>query len=202
MDVATGELVEGSNIVLDGSRIAAVGADIAFPPGAEIVDANGLYAIPGLWDTHTHSVWSPEALETFLPLYVAQGVTGIRDMGGTLQSLAAARDSLRAGRVAWPRIVAAGLIVDGDEPVDASISVGVGDTASARRAVDSLARAGADFIKVYTLLERDVYFAVVEAARAAGLPVAGHVPASVTPEEAARAGQRSIEHLLDELDLI
>lgn len=202
VDVETGRLVEGVNIAIDGTRITAAGAEVEIGPGARVVDATGLFALPGLWDMHTHSLWSADALATFLPLYVAQGITGIRDMGGTLASLAAARDSLLGGRVAWPRIVAAGLVVDGAPPVDASISVGVADSATAYSAVDSLARAGADFIKVYTLLEREVYFALVRAAKAAALPVAGHVPASVTPTEAARAGQRSIEHLLDELDLV
>ena len=76
----------------------------------------------------------------------------------------------------------------------------VSDAVSAAAAVDSLARAGADFIKVYTLLSKEAYFAAIAEARHVGLPVAGHVPAAVTVEEAARAGQRSIEHLRDEIE--
>jgi hypothetical protein len=97
-------------------------------------------------------------------------------------------------------VIAAGEVLDGPQPVQADISIPVADAAGATAAVDSLAQAGVDFIKVYTLLPRDAYFAVLAEARRLGLAVAGHVPAAVTPEEAALAGQRSIEHLRDEIE--
>jgi imidazolonepropionase-like amidohydrolase len=202
VDVVTGQLRPHTTVVLAGTRIVAVGPtdSTPAPPGSDLIDGRGRYLIPGLWDMHTHSLWSEEALSTFLPLYVAEGVTGIRDMGGRLDILAAARDSLRRGHAPFPRLIAAGMILDGPEPVNADISIGVADAACARAAVDSLGRAGVDFIKVYTLLPREAYFAALAEARRLGLPVAGHVPASVTPEAAARAGQRSIEHLREEIE--
>ena len=84
--------------------------------------------------------------------------------------------------------------------MQADVSIPVADPVSATAAVDSLADAGADFIKVYTLLPREAYFATLTEARRVGLAVVGHVPAAVTPDEAARAGQRSIEHLRDEIE--
>jgi len=140
------------------------------------------------------------AVATFLPAYVANGVTGIRDMGGDLRILTAVRDSIRSGSPRFPRICAAGAVLDGPEPVDPSISIAVADSKGARPAVDSLRNAGADFLKVYTLLTRAGYFAIVTDAHRTGMPVAGHVPAEVTPAEAAAAGQRSVEHLNDELE--
>jgi imidazolonepropionase-like amidohydrolase len=189
-------------VIVLGSRIAEVGpaAATAVPQDARVIEGGGRFLIPGLWDMHTHSLWSPAAMRMFLPLYVAQGVTGIRDMGGRLSILAAFRDSRRRDDPPWPRVIAAGEILDGPQPVQADISIPVADAVSATAAVDSLAHAGADFIKVYTLLPREAYFAVLAEARRAGLSVAGHVPASVTPEEAALAGQRSIEHLRDEIE--
>ena len=97
-------------------------------------------------------------------------------------------------------MIAGGLILDGPEPVDPSVSVAVSDASEAMEAVDMLAANGVDFIKVYTLLPRDAYFAVIERARAIGLPVAGHVPAAVSIAEAVAAGQASIEHLRAELE--
>lgn len=204
VDVVTGQLQPHSTVVFAGARITAVGptAEMALPRGTEVFDGRGLYVIPGLWDMHVHALWSPEIPGTFLPLFVALGVTGIRDMGGRLDVLTTTRDLLRAGDQPWPRVIAAGLVVDGPQPVEPSISIPVGDASSARAAVDSLARAGVDFIKVYTLLPGEAFFEVVAAAGRIGLPVAGHVPGAVTPEEAARAGQRSIEHLRDELELL
>lgn len=202
VDVVAGRVRPNSTVIVIGSRITGVGpvATTTVPRGARVIDGNGRFLIPGLWDMHSHSLWSPGAMRTFLPLYVAQGVTGIRDMGGTLEILRAFRDSVSRGDPAWPRVVAAGAILDGPEPVQADVSIAVSDAASAIRAVDSLLKSGADFIKVYTLLPKDAYLALIAEGRRVGLPVAGHVPAALTPEEAARAGQRSIEHLRDELD--
>jgi hypothetical protein len=149
---------------------------------------------------HAHSLWSTEAMQTFLPLYVAQGVTGIRDMGGRLSVLVAFRESVTRDNPPWPRVIAAGEVLDGPQPVQTDISIPVSDAARATVAVDSLSHAGVDFIKVYTLLPREAYFATLAEARRVGLPVAGHVPAAITPEEAALAGQRSIEHLSDEIE--
>jgi len=202
VDVVSGTLRPHTTVIVVGSRIAGVApsAATAVPRGARVIDGGGRFLIPGLWDMHSHSLWSPVAMQTFLPLYVAQGVTGIRDMGGRLAVLAAFRDSLRRDDPPWPRVIAAGEVLDGPQPVQADISIPVSDAARATVTVDSLARAGVDFIKVYTLLPREAYFAVLAEARRVGLHVAGHVPAAVTPEDAALAGQRSIEHLRDEIE--
>ena len=202
VDVVSGTLRPHTTVIVVGARISAVAPAAAtnVPAGAVVIDGGGRFLIPGLWDMHSHSLWSPEAMLTFLPLYVAQGVTGIRDMGGRLSVLAAFRDSLRLGDSPWPRVVAAGEVLDGPQPVQADISIPVSDAASATAAVDSLAQAGVDFIKVYTQLSRETYFAVLAEARRVRLHVAGHVPAAVTPDEAALAGQRSIEHLRDEIE--
>ncbi len=202
VNVLAGKLRPHTTVVIVGRRITQVGpaATVAAPKGAKVIDGRGRYLIPGLWDMHSHSLWSLEAMRSFLPLYVSQGVTGIRDMGGTLAVLAAFRDSVTRVNPPWPRVVASGEILDGPKPVQADISIPVADSAAAIAAVDSLARAHVDFIKVYTLLPRNAYYATIAEAHRMGLPVAGHVPASVTPEEAARAGQRSIEHMRDEIE--
>jgi len=165
-----------------------------------VVDGSGKFLIPGLWDFHVHALFDPEAARTFLPRFVAAGVTGIRDMGGSLEVLRAVRWALLAGTLVGPRIVAAGAVIDGPEPVDPSVSIAVGDSATASAALDSLVRAGADFVKVYTLLPREVYFVLLREAWRRGLTVAGHVPESVSVREAADSGQRSIEHLRDEVE--
>lgn len=204
VDVVDGMLRPHSMVIVEGHLITAVvpSADSLVPPNARLLDGAGRFLIPGLWDMHSHALWSREAVRTFLPAYAAQGITGIRDMGGRLDILAAVRDSLESGQRPWPRIVAAGVVLDGPTPVQPDISLAVADSAEAAAAVDSLARSGADFIKVYTLLPREAYLAVLARARRHGLSVAGHVPADVTPEQAARAGQQSIEHLRDEIETL
>jgi len=202
VDVAAGLLVSGQNVVVRGGRIVAAGdtARVAVPPGATVVDGRGRYLIPGLWDMHVHALFDAEVARTFLPRFVAEGVTGVRDMGGTVEVMRAARFALLAGTLVGPRIVAAGRILDGPQPVDPSVSIAVGTPDQARAAVDSLAQKGVDFIKVYTLLPRAAYFAALHEAARLHLPVAGHVPGDVTTLEAVDSGQRSIEHLRDEVE--
>ena len=201
VDIEDGTLRSDMAILVTGERITSVLStrEAEIPETIETFDGNGLFVIPGLWDMHVHALWDQEIADAFLPLFVVNGITGIRDMGGALEVLSKVRAAEQSGEVVLPRIVAAGPILDGPEPVHPSVSIAVSTPKDAIQAVDSLAAAGVDFIKVYTLLPREAYFAILQAARRYDLPVAGHVPASVTPEEAAESGQVSIEHLRDEL---
>lgn len=202
VDVATGERVPDQTVVVSGSRITAVGprqgrGAVRVASGARVVDGTGGYLIPGLWDMHVHALPGerrPRALETFFPLFVANGVTGVRDMGDALDTLRAVR-ARRA--LTSPRLVAAGPLVDGPKPTVPDLSIAVATPADAEKIVDSLASGGVDFIKVYSRLPRDTYSAIAAAARRRGLPFAGHVPVEVSVSDASSAGQASIEHLAE-----
>jgi imidazolonepropionase-like amidohydrolase len=202
VDVAAGQLLPDQSVVVRGDRILRTGdaAGTGVPVGAMVVDGRGRFVIPGLWDMHVHALFDAEVARAFLPAFVAYGVTGVRDMGGKVNVMRAARFAVLAGTLVGPRIVAAGAVLDGPQPVDPSVSLAVGTPDQARTAVDSLANSGADFIKVYTLLPRAAYFAALREAARLHLPVAGHVPTDVTTREAADSGQRSIEHLRDEVE--
>ena len=164
--VDTGQLLEDRTVVITGDRIAAVSAHAKPPKGAQTIDATGKFLIPGLWDMHVHALWTDDTPERVFPLFLANGVTGIRDMGSPLP----VPDSLRwraavaSGTVLGPRIVAAGRLVDGPQPVWPG-SLGVGNPKQARDAVDSLREAGVDFIQVYSRLLRDCCFAIGEEAK-------------------------------------
>lgn len=202
VDILVGRLVAHRDVLISGENISAVEShrhDRPVAAGGSVLDGRGKFLVPGLWDMHVHALWDRSAMTSFMPLFVSQGVTGVRDMGGTLELLREARDSIAAG--AWyPRVVGPGPIIDGPEPVQREISVAVGDSTRARLVVDSMADGGADFIKVYTMLPRAAFVAVLDEASRRHLAVVGHVPADVTPEEAARLGMRSMEHLRDEIE--
>src|SRR5215469_14025128 len=159
----------------------------------KIVDARGKFLIPGLWDMHTHMAGinaSPTwAKEVLLPLLVANGITGIRDMGGDLDALLAWRRAIESGQMIAPHIVAGGPMLlparrPGATPAPADPSVlRIGSPEEARDSVDSLQKRGADFIKIIQL-PRDSYFAVAEEARKDGISFVGHVPPRVTATEA------------------
>ncbi|MGE0555887.1 MAG: amidohydrolase family protein [Gemmatimonadales bacterium] len=185
-------------VVVEGDRITAVGPSdrVRVPSNARLLDGRGKFLIPGLWDMHVHGFWSPAITATFAPLFVANGVTGVRDMGSPLpvdQQLAWQRE-IATGRRLGPRVVLAGKIVDGPSPIWPG-SIAVADPAQGRAAVRSLQRDGVGFVKVYELLPRLAFFAIADEARRLDLPFEGHVPSSVSALEAAEAGQRSIEHL-------
>jgi len=192
IDTDTGKEAPDQTVVVADGKIAEVGKtkNLAAPTSARIVDGRGKYLIPGLWDMHVHGT----RFDGTLPLYIANGVTGVREMFGPPDANKF-RAELAAKHLVAPHIYLASPIVDGKPPVwPDSIEVATAD--EARRAVDEQKQRGADFIKVYSLLSRDAYFAIVDEARRQSIPVAGHVPNSVTLLEAAAAKQQSIEHLI------
>jgi imidazolonepropionase-like amidohydrolase len=191
VDLADGRIVPNSTVMITGQTVASVTRNSDRPAAARVVDGRGLFLIPGLWDMHAHMEASGESS---LPLYVANGVTGIRDMGSNLSLILTMREATSAGRVLGPRIFAAGPILD-DAPGDWPFRMRVKTVEDGRAAVQLLKRRGVDLIKVHDHTPRDVFFAIVEEARLQNLPVAGHVPVGVTVEEAINAGQGDIEHL-------
>jgi len=195
IDVAGGPSRSDATVVVRGNRIASIGSgDSAIVPGdARVVEGRGKFLIPGLWDMHVHAAWR-ETAEPFAELFVANGITGIREMWGDLGVIRDWRSHVADRDGARPRIYAAGNLVDGPNPVWPN-SNRAADAREGRELVRSLRRDGADFIKVYSRLPRDAYFAIAEEAKTLGIPFAGHVTIAVTAAEASDAGQRSIEHL-------
>jgi len=194
VDVETGSTHPSQTIVIEGTRMKAVGdaTQLATPKGARIVDGTGKFLIPGLWDMHVHAT-GPGVDRLFLPVLVANGVTGVREMFGTFRWYADARAMARRGEIVMPRLVGSGHILDGKPQIWQSVEVS--DAAQARHAVDSLARGGAAFIKVYSRLTPDEFRAAADEAKKHNLSFAGHVPALVSVDEALSLGMASIEHL-------
>lgn len=207
VDVESGELRPDHTVLISADRIEAIGpsARVRVPALTTAVDARGKYLIPGLWDMHAHTGGEPITRELYFPRWVAHGVTGIRDMAGDCHDPCSAgethaehvrqwRLAISDGTLVGPRIVASGPLVDGPQPLHDG-SLVVSSEVEARRAVQHTEQRGADFIKVYSLLPREAYFALADEAKRRGIRFAGHVPISVTVDEAARAGQASMEHL-------
>jgi imidazolonepropionase-like amidohydrolase len=200
IDVRTGRLLPDETVVIIGDRITALSRHAHIPADAKIVDAKGQFVIPGLWDMHAHALWSADQMKRMFDLFLANGITGIRDMGSPLPVSETMnwRTKVNSGAILGPRIVAAGKLVDGPQPVwPGSIAAGTGE--QARDAVETLQKEGVDFIKVYSRLPREAYFALASEAKKDGIPFVGHVPIYVSASEASAAGQRSIEHLSEVL---
>lgn len=189
----------GMTVIVAGQRIVSIDKSSAakIPPGAQVIDGTGKYLIPGLWDMHVHEIfgdWVPEDEEITPLLFVANGITGVRDMGGALEPLKKWRARAASGEMIAPRMVISGPMLDGPVPHFPS-SAPVKDAADGRRVVDELVDAGVDFIKIQSFIPRDGYFAAAEESKKRGIVFVGHVPDAIRAVEASNAGQKSIEHL-------
>ncbi len=199
-------------VLISGGRITAVGATtgVAIPRGARVLDGRGQYLVPGLWDAHGHMALAGEAA---LPVYVVNGVTTVRDLGGEVSTLLAWRREIGAATRVGPRLLVAGPTIEGAWWLDRVLfALANGDSLlrtfpifqlsprvrlatpdQAAGIVDSLVRLGVDLVK-FRNLRGDEFRALGIATRRRGVPLVGHAPRDVSLGEAAEAGMRSIEH--------
>jgi hypothetical protein len=188
VDVRTGDVQPNRTVLILGGRIDAVGraAETRVPPGARVVDGSGKYLIPGLWDMHTHVTGFGRAA---LPLLLAHGVTGVRDMGARhFAEARGLRDSIAAGHLLGPRVRIASPVVEHPDWLAAARRMG--DAAGtpwtlyerfgpssvdeAVAWVDSVAALGADHLKVRNWPAEEVGRALVARAAQRGLPLVAH----------------------------
>jgi hypothetical protein len=182
--------VEDAVVVVENGRFAAVGrrGAVAVPPSARRVDVKGRTIVPGLWDMHAHY----EQVE-WGPVYLAAGVTTVRDCGNEMSFIRSVRDTVEAGRGLGPHLVLA-CIVDGDGPG----SVG---TSRLRRAeeipalIAGFKEAGCAQVKIYSSLDPRLIALLSKAAHEAGMTVTGHIPIGIGAVHAVEAGMDQINHM-------
>lgn len=199
---ATGRPAQRDQTVLiESGRITAVGATgrIKVPKSAKKIDASGKFLLPGFWDMHVHlagvtadASWGKQVQ---LPLLLANGITGVRDMGGDLEALLSWQRDAESGALLAPHIIAAGpfLTASGKKTPE---QYPVHNAEEARAAVDELKTRGANFIKIISMPSRGAFFTVADESKKQGLSFVGHLPFEISAAEASDAGMRSIEHLL------
>lgn len=187
-------------LVMAGQRVIAEGPanSIKLPTGARVIDGRGKFLVPGLWDMHVHVAgltadpsWSQQVL---LPLLLANGIVGIRDMGGDINTLLSWQRREQAGTLLSPAIIASGpFLVAGGKKTRDQIPVATPD--EARAAVREIKASGANFVKIISLPSREVFFAVAEESKRQNIPFVGHLPLAISALEASSAGMRGIEHI-------
>ena len=173
IDMVDSNVRTGVTIIINGSTISSVGSKTTIPKNATVIDGKGKYLIPGLWDMHTHTL-RPERIEVNFPLFIANGITGIRDMAMPLENLDLLkvwRREIREGTRIGPRIFASGATLGGARR---QLTIPVTTEAEARQAVITLKQRGADFIKVVSLLPRAAFLAAADEARKQKLDIVGH----------------------------
>lgn len=205
VDVVAGKTLADQTVLIHGALITAVGpsASTTVPSGARVVNGQGQYLIPGLWDMHIHLRSNPAERDktladenaAMLELFVANGVVGVREMGGDLSDhIFTWRNEIRSGKRIGPRIVTPGRKLDVAEPSWPG-SLAVTTPEEARNAVVQMKEKGADFIKVYfAQVEQQVFKSVMDEAHRVGLKVTGHLPTNLSLQTAFEVGLDGIEH--------
>ena len=202
-------VVSDQTLLVRDGKIERYGpaATTKVPRDAKIIDGKGRYVIPGLSDMHIHFLSgrfldgaaesvkkaAAESVEPEVFLFIANGVTTVRNTGGD-ESVVKLRDDINAGKMEGPRIFVASMPIDGDPPIIPSGKNGFGTAEKARAYVRETAAKKFDMIKVYSTLSTPVFDAVVDEAHKVGLPVIGHLPMPIDFDHAL-TGMRSIEHL-------
>ena len=203
IDAATG-LRPSQTVLLRGNRIVDVRAEMPTrtTPNTHVIDGTGRYLIPGLWDAHVHLVFEPDLTSSMFRLFLAHGVTSVRDTGGQLHLVKPERDRSQQDPTAAPRVKIAGplldglpVVYDGKSPFNPHLGVGAGNISTANELVDSFLAANVDLLKAYEMLQPEVFRRILLRGQSADVPVTGHVPLSMDVVDAVDAGLTSMEHL-------
>jgi imidazolonepropionase-like amidohydrolase len=193
IDVRTGTGQPNATVLVDGDRIVSVSPQ-ELPESANVIDASGAWLLPGLIEMHAHTTGNPLKWKIH-HLYLAYGVTTVRDTGGNLTLLRLLREQLEQNSHVGPRIFFAGPLLDGATPVWPPMSIMVDTPIRARAAVEFLASQGVDFIKIYNWVPEASLRAILESAHQHGLRVTGHVPRMITMTRAIQLGMDCLEHI-------
>jgi imidazolonepropionase-like amidohydrolase len=187
-DPETLKVTPDQTILIEGTRIRSVGNGGKLPPGATVIDAAGMMALPGLWDMHVHLSGNDGLLD------IAAGVTTVRDLANDIDDLAARRRRYDSGEEIGPRVIAAGFI-DGPGPYQGPSRILAATADEARKYVRMYHDLGYPQIKIYSSLDPQIVPKVYEEAHALGMRVSGHIPAFMTAEQCVRLGQDEIQHM-------
>jgi len=181
----------GMTVLITNNRIVKIGKaqELKVADEVQLIDGSGKYLIPGLWDMHTH--WYKKE---YLPLFFANGVTGIRVMWGAPEHLQWRKESAE-GKLLCPRMEIGTPIIDGPNPMWPG-SIAISNAEEAQAAVHRFKDEGYDFIKVLNNLPREAFLAIAEECEKLEIPFAGHFPFTLSSAEAVETGLKSNEHLI------
>ncbi len=180
-----GRPVDNATVVIEGNRIRRVATGkVDFSKEARVIDASGKTILPGLIDNHVHY------RDFYGEIFLAYGVTTVRDLGNPLEWILAQRDAVNLGKVAGPRIFCAGGGIYGRGWLAHHIVPA--NPAEARLAIKRFIKMGVDYAKIHLGVPVEIARGAAEEAHAAGLKLSGHLESSILPY--AEAGVDGVEH--------
>ena len=201
VDAGQGKLLENQLVAIRADTIRVVqpvSEELDFRADT-VIDAAGKYLIPALWDMHVHFRGGEELTaenKALLPLYIANGVTVVRDAGGDLTpAILEWHQEMADGKLLAPRIYTSGPKLDGPNPTWGG-SIELQSPAEVAAALDSLESLGVDYVKIYdSSISREVFLAIIAEAEKRGIKTTAHMPFTATLGEAIDAGLDATEHM-------
>ena len=205
-DVESGKMQPNRTIVIHGSKVEVIGTPekpAAVPKGAAILDGKGTYVIPGLIDAHVHLVhrlnFAHVTGDEVLPLFLANGVTSVRDTGDEIVAQTLVARYADAHPELCPRVFRASGLIDGNPPIHRDIGIGIADPALIPGLVEDMASWGVTTLKIYAGTARPVGRKVIEEGHRCGLVVTGHLSAYAA-QDAVVDGIDCLEHIWSVFD--
>ena len=193
VDLNTGKILKNKFVAIDSNRISAIyDSEIVGLGSTLVIDGEGKYLIPGLWDMHAHYKWDHVEID---PLLIANGITGVREMWGDMPEFAKVPKKTQPEGMVSPYVYLSGDLIDGNPP---SFPVGCLVVTTPDEAVDAVKKQidkKVDFIKVYSSLSEECFMAIAREAKKRNITFAGHIPNRVSIYKAIEAGMASSEHL-------
>jgi imidazolonepropionase-like amidohydrolase len=205
-DPVAGAMAPIQAIVIDGGKVAAVGTPekpVDVPKGARVIDATGKYLLPGLIDAHVHLVhrlnFARVTGDEVLPLFLATGVTTVRDTGDEIVAQTLVAHFAAAHPDRCPRVFTASFLLDADPPIHRDIGLPISDPAKVPGVVDDMAAWGVTTLKLYAGTSRPTGRRVIEEGHRRGLAVTGHLGA-YRAQDAVDDGIDCLEHITSVFD--
>ena len=187
-DSESGKLIPAQDVRISGNKIVSVGpAKVSQQGNTQVINGEGKYLIPGLWDMHAH-VSDNDGM-----LNLAAGVTTVRDMGNDIDDLMSRRKRIEAGEEIGTRIIACGLI-DGPGPYQGPTKILAANEKEARDYVDKFASLGYPQMKIYSSMKPELVPVIIDEARKHHMRVSGHIPAGMIASQAVEEGYNEIQH--------
>ncbi len=196
VEVVNGKVINNQDVFIENGRISKITRTNDKKTNLKTIDGSSKFLTPGLWDFHVHALALPNEEKFSLPVYVANGITGIRDLG-SFKSLAEQKiiaESAEKNEIISPRIILTGAIIDG--PPGAWEGIRIAKTREdGIREANKLLDEGWQYLKTYSLLPLDAYLGVAEVAKKRNVPLIGHIPDGIKIMDAVNAGHKAVEHI-------
>ncbi len=201
---ANNGLLDNQTLIIKNGKILKIASskDLKLAKENNIIDGSDKYLIPGLWDTHIHFSYIEELAPSMFDLFLAYGVTGVRDTGGQIGFVKQWKDKALANPLTSPRVMIAGPLLDGtpnvydgSSPSRPHLSVGLNSIKDVTKQINQLDSLGVDLLKAYEMLTPKQFVEILKLAKEKGLKVTGHVPLSMDVISASNAGLNSMEHM-------